>query len=337
MVSMSVTSVTLDTTVLPVGEQFDAWARHSDNTALTPVRAGPFVAKGTVWDLGGASLATCWLDPFVSDRTAAHVSAGSAEFIQLVALREGSVTLATPEGAWQCEAPDLFVRDYRQPSCATSSTIEAIVLYLPSAFLEQAAGVTEHQGPLPTCPETTLLGGMLAMVVQELSGTLPANAGLFARALRDLFAAALIRVRQDTAYRQAGGPGGRDRLAAQRAYAKHYIATEQPGRLSLERMIHELGISRSVLFSLFKVHGGVLAYDRQLRLRALYRALRDSSEGRSIAELGEAHGFFDRSALAHSFRRMFGRTQSEVRQAGLPVSIGGTPAERIRTVINQLQ
>lgn len=334
---MSVTSVTLDTTVLPVGEQFDAWARHSDNTALTPVQAGPFVAKGTVWDLGGASLATCWLDPFVSDRTAAHVNAGSAEFIQLVALREGSVKLATPEGVWQCEAPDLFVRDYRRPSCATSSTIEAIVLYLPSAFLEQAAGVIDHQGPLPTCPETMLLGGMLAMVVRELSGTLPANAGLFARALRDLFAAALIRARQDTAHRQAGGSSGRDRLAAQRADAKQYIATQQPGRLSLEQMIHELGISRSVLFSLFKVHGGVLAYDRQLRLRALYRALRDSSEARSIAELGEAHGFFDRSALANSFRRMFGRTQSEVRQAGLPASIEGTPAERVRMVIDQLR
>lgn len=334
---MSITSVTLDTTVLPVSEQFDAWARHSDNTALTPVQAGPFAAKGIVWDLGGASLAACRLDPFVSDRTAAHVNAGNADFIQLVALREGSVTLATPDGAWQCDAPDLFVRDYRRPSRATSSAIEAIVLYLPSAFLEQAAGAIEHQGPLPTCPETMLLGGTLAMVVRELSGTLPANAGLFARALRDLFAAALIRARQDTACRRAGGPGGRDRLAAQRAYAKQYIAMQQPGRLSLERMIQDLGISRSVLFALFKVHGGVLAYDRQRRLRALYRALRDSSEGRSIAALGEAHGFFDRAALAHAFRRVFGRTQSEVRRAGSPLSVAGTPADRIRTVIDQLQ
>lgn len=333
---MSIPSLKLTTASLPEREQFDGWARHSRNTELTQLRPGPFLADGTIWDLGSASLSQVRLDPFMSDRKPAAVAATAADFVQLVALRRGEVRFEAEGIDHACEAPDLFVRDYAQPSRATSTAIDAVVLYLARPFLEETAGPIVYQGRLPLSPEVALIGATLNAMVERLGDAAPSSAGIYARTLRDLLAAALIRHPLVAGSPRGSAHAAPDRTAARLRDAKDYMAVQVPGTLSAAKMARELGLSRSALYGLFRRHGGVMAYDRLRRLRALYRHLGDMTDSRTIARIGEAHGFADKSALSHAFRRTFGCSLSDVRRRSTEAHSSGTPADHIRELVDRL-
>lgn len=103
-------------------------------------------------------------------------------------------------------------------------------------------------------------------------------------------------------------------------------------------MAKSLGLSRSVLYQMFRSDGGVVAYDRLRRLRALYRALCDTSERRSIAELGAEQGFLDKASLARSFRAAFGCSPQMMRNGvrDNQQQLAGSEADIIRQAVDRL-
>lgn len=92
---MQIPTVKIDTTLLPVADQFAAWAQHSGNTRLVPVHPGAFLARGTFWNLGPVYVTEVHLDPFISDRDQHLVNAAATDYVQLVALFQGTVRLET--------------------------------------------------------------------------------------------------------------------------------------------------------------------------------------------------------------------------------------------------
>lgn len=230
----------------PISEQFESWARHSRNTALSPVTPGPFLARGHLCILGETSLADCELDPFVSDRDQPRINATAVDHIQLVMLRSGSVRLEGAELDECCAAPDLFVRDFARSSRATATRIDAVTLYLARGFLEEVTGPLEAHGMLPISPETTVLRSSLAAIARALPTMKESSAPFYARSLRDLLAAALSGRRS-----VAQAPSYSDRLVR----ARQYVATQPPGTVAVDRMVDALGLSRSVLFDMFNRTG----------------------------------------------------------------------------------
>ncbi len=317
--------LSLDTSLLPPDQQFGAWAAHSGNTELTPGQAGPFLARGSLWHLGALCITDAELDPFVSDRTPALVRAQPTDLVQLVALRTGSVRFETDRCSEDIAAPDLFVRDYARASRAEASRLRAVVIYFARGFLEETTGPFGFQGRLPPSAETTLLGKTLTMVADALPDSAAASADSYARMLRDLLAAAL---------RRADLLSAEGRRMAGRARVEACIAAAPPGTVTIAGLTAALGMSRSVIFDLFRPYGGVLAYDRERRLRALARDLADPATGLTVAELGTRHGFLDPSALSRAFRRSFGCTPQEARH-GRPARPDDPLAMRIRLAVAQ--
>jgi AraC-like DNA-binding protein len=327
----------MDNAAFAPADQFDTWASHSPNTRLTPVNKelskGGFLAQGRVWNLGPVLVAATRLDPFVSHRDAQSVRTAPAEHVQIVALHSGCVQLEADGIDQLCTAPDLFVRDYTRPSCATASRIDSTTIYFARDFLAQATGGALYQGALPRSPEASVLGSSIMTLVQNLPGLSAQSAPFYARTLRDMAAAALLNRERPLAAIKT------DQLLR----AKSYIEARLPGTLSVSTMARDLGMSRTVLYELFRIDGGVLSYDRLRRLRGLYRALLDSSDHRPIATLGIEYGFFDRTGLARCFRDTFGCSPGEIRKRALSAERAGdadppgtSAAGRIRDAVARL-
>lgn len=326
----SIPTVSLDSTLLSPAEQFGSWARHSQNTELTPLVAAGFQAQGTFWNLGQVLVTETRLDPFVSDRGQALVNLKPTQYIQLVSLYQGSVRFQASDVDQLCTAPDMFIRDYSRPSCATASRIHCATVYFARDFLQEKTGPLPVQGLLPPSPEATILGSTLQTMIQSLPRADASSAGFYAEALRDLLAAVLIR-RRDSLPNKLGG----DRLSN----AKAYICSQPLGTINVDTLSRASGLSRSVLYELFRSSGGVLAYDRLRRLRSLYRDLCVSTDRRSIMELGTAHGFSEKGSLTRSFRKAFGCSLQEVRlRSRLNQSPPDyqTAADAIRTAVDGL-
>jgi AraC-like DNA-binding protein len=111
----------------------------------------------------------------------------------------------------------------------------------------------------------------------------------------------------------------------QLARVKHIIR-ENIGAATLgpARLCSMAGISRSRLYRLFEPLGGVARHIQRERLRFARRCIEDTGDGRSIAHIAEAAGFFDPSGFSRAFRQEFGCTPREAR---LAAALGQTPAD----------
>jgi AraC-like DNA-binding protein len=320
--------ISMDTSALPEAEQFAYWAAHSRGARLHQLAPGPFLACGDLWNLGALQVTLVEIDPFVAVRDRALVNAVDADYLQLVLLLEGAITFETDGETMELEAPVSFIRDYSQPSTATSTRMRCLILYFSRDFLEEAAGPIGFQGPLSPVPELALLRDIAIEMMRFFPLAVASSAPLYATILRDLAAAAILR---------AGASQRTDQLSLLAA-AKDYIAAQPHGTLSVAGITAALGVSRSVIYRLFERDGGLLAYDRMRRLRAVHRAMCNPLNSSTLVELAARYGFRDQAALLRSFRKAFGSTPSELRQrhAGTLSPKTGSPPDDIRRVLDNI-
>lgn len=86
--------------------------------------------------------------------------------------------------------------------------------------------------------------------------------------------------------------------------------------LSPERLCRDLNVSRSRLYRIFEPTGGISIYIRRQRLLRTREILADDTDSRSISAIAEEWGFMDASTYSRTFRREFGMTPREAREAG---------------------
>lgn len=295
--------VIMDTTIVPESEQFAYWAAHTRGARLSQPVPGPFYNRGDMWNLGALQMCLTEVDPFVAVRDRELVNAVDADYIQYVQLLEGSMTFEANDKKWHLLPPASFLRDASQPSVVTSSRASMLILYFSRSFLEERAGPIDYQGPLADIPELTLLRDMACDMIRFFPHAKAESAPLYASILRDLTAAALLRA----------GATGQSLSSPLFTAAKDYVASQPPGTLTVAGVTAALGVSRSVIYRLFEREGGLLAYDRKRRLRALHRAMCNPLNSSTVAELARRYGFRDQAALLRSFRKAFGYSPSELR------------------------
>lgn len=296
--------VIIDTTVIPEAEQFAYWAVHIRCSRLSQPTPGPFYSRGDMWNLGVLQMISMEVDPFVAIRDLEFVNAADADYIQCVHLLDGTMKFEDAANHAVLSAPACFVRDARQTSVITATRVRVLMLYFSRGFLEERAGPIDFQGPLADVPELALLRDMASDMIRFFPQVTEDSAALYAAILRDLTAAALL----------AAGATSKSTLSPLLAAAKEYVATQPPGTLSVAGITAALGVSRSVVYRLFEREGGLLAYDRMRRLRALHRAMCNPLNKCTIAELADRYGFRDQASLHRSFRKAFGYAPSELRR-----------------------
>lgn len=326
--SETISKIVMDTSTLPEPEQFAYWAAHSVGAKLEQRLPGSFLARGDLWNLGVLQIALIEVDPFVATRSLPLVNAVELNYVQIVQLLEGAITFEACGETFELEAPVSFVRDYAQPSTATSTRIRCLILYFARDFLEEAVGPLGFQGPLAPVPELALLRDTVLGMIRFFPSATASSAPLYATILRDLTASAL----------QLAGVSKNAGQVSLLAAAKTYVATQPPGTLSVAGITAALGISRSVLYRLFEFDGGLLAYDRTRRLRAVHRAMCNPLNASTLDDLAVRYGFRDQAALLRSFRKAFGYSPSELRERHVNAmpSMTGTASDQVRQVLDHM-
>ncbi len=109
-------------------------------------------------------------------------------------------------------------------------------------------------------------------------------------------------------------------------------------------LCRELGMSRSSVYRLLEAEGGVARYIQRQRLAESFAQLNDPSNTRPIVAIADELGMVDSSSFSRAFRREFGISPSDVREAaraGLASSIarahqGASDGGRVSELLNRL-
>lgn len=321
-----------DTANLPPETRFAAFAASIANSRVTQRGDGPFSCRARFWRIGPLAMSEQWVDAISFDRDIRSVRTTGTDHYQVTIVLEGANTIRGSNGGVPCEAGHAIISDLTLPQTVDADPQHSILIQLPRAFLQEATGPIAIHGLLPRNAAARLFVAHVAALVKTIDQIPESAAAPLANSIRDLLAAALADV-PAIAPSEPGGPTLRQR-------ARLYMEQRAQGDLDIAAMCAALGITRPSLYRAFKRDGGVLAYDRRRRLVALHRALADRREPRSLAELGYAFGFLDKSHLSHVFRETFGYTASELRayyvtQPHDPALPGSVQA-RYRDVIRSL-
>jgi AraC-like DNA-binding protein len=157
-------------------------------------------------------------------------------------------------------------------------------------------------------PEGRLLAEHLRLLSAELPRMSASEAERMAEATQAMIALALAPGAR--AEQPVSGPVAAAQIMRLRALIRANLGSATFGPARLCRLA---GISRSQLYRLFEVHGGVALCIQRERLAAAHRALSNPSDQRSISEIGESVGLFDPSSFSRMFRRSYGVSPRELR------------------------
>jgi AraC-like DNA-binding protein len=323
-----------DVAHLPEEQQFSAWAAHVANSRTSrPQSAGPFQARAQFWQMEPLLISEQHMDAFAFERDEAMVRAAPSDRYQLVVVLKGRLCFPRATGDLFCDARGAVFTDLTRPEHVRADPAHTITIHCARWFLDEAISPRDAQGPLPRTPAVEVLVDFVAALVRQLPSMRTRSALPMARVVRDLIAAALAD------HPPLPGPGV-DARSPVRQRVRAWLDEQPPGAVSLPRMCQTLGMSRSTLNRAFKPEGGVLAYDRRRRLRALHARLSDPGEMRSVAELGYAFGFADKARLSRVFRDAFGYPPSELRRqaaaVSLPIVDTGDLAQTYKAALSRL-
>jgi AraC-like DNA-binding protein len=252
-------------------------------------------------------------------RSLTHVRRDGFDHIVLQLLVSGRLMGGTPGEERSLQPGEVILLDMARPQRTCADAARIVTINLPREQIEPVlpSGQNLH-GAILSAPAAGLLGDFMLSLARHGSqvGTeMAAGAG---GAIVELVAGSLDDLVGQTASRRQETPF----TALRRERAELFIETRlgDPA-LCADVVARGLGVSRTVLYGLFKSSGGVAQYILARRLERLRSALRNLTEARAVAELAFVCGFSSESHCSRAFRAAFGRPpgqyRSEMRRARL--------------------
>lgn len=313
-------SLRFDSEAFSPGDRFEAW-----RTAIGPIHDtvqgedgdGGFLARTTVWNLGGVVAANGIYSAQRSERSAALIRRGGESGYRLSMTLDGSaLRLASGDKRVVTAPGDLVVTDLQRPSThETGATAETITFYLSrpaiDALVPQAPpDLAVLKGPLATLLRDHLLG--VVRLLRDPATPAAAMSGL-AQAATQLFAAAL-----------AGSvpPGGEARSAVEDALRRRVTGFVEerlldPG-LNQDLLCRTFHMSRATLYRLFQPLGGVAAFVQERRLARVHALLSDPAQHYHLGRLAETHGFSSQAQMSRAYRAQYGSSPTGTVAAFVP-------------------
>lgn len=151
---------------------------------------------------------------------------------------------------------------------------------------------------------------MLGQLAVKVDGLTRQHAPMLTSIVRDLVARTIIDGDHDGG---ASAAGSRNDTLVQRVQT--YVDAHLGADLSVSTICEAVGASRSALYRAFDNAGGVQQEIQCRRLRRMRALLADPAETCSIARIAASLGFADPSHATRLFKREYGRTPGDYRQA----------------------
>lgn len=299
----------------------ERWAYWKD-TAMAAVDGaslgnGPFSASRSMTPLGPGLLVDTASGPLAARRTARNIARDGGDDACLMSLFEGHAVIdPRDDGAKALPAGELALFDLARPYSVTVPTAyREMRLYVPRAEFAARVGRIGDLAGL-RIPADDILATLFSAYVRGLLAGLSsmtreqADAGLDgALHLLSNLVSVHAGVRRDE--------GGRMPVDAVAALAERHIAALLGDRdLDVAKLAAAIGLSRTRLYKAFEDRGGVATVIRDMRLdRARRRLLERGPRPPTVQQVAHECGFSDYATFARAFRRRFGMSARDWRNA----------------------
>lgn len=302
---------------LPKKDQFAAWRDWYGSVYETepgdPDAQG-FEAASANWTLGGFTVS--------QDHSQAHAVARSKSFIRRNAVDHWAVTVSknadreitVRDERFRVRAGVPFILSLGEEMHINQPQADSRLRLLLSrdAFGDLAQLLDAVAGrPLDT-PQGTFLVEFLLLLKDNLSSLTLEDASQLRNAIKATleFCLAPSADRSERTDRPANAT---IMARVRRAVTEHLCSPA----LGIEKLCREAAISRSQLYRVLELEGGVARYIQRSRLSKSLSILCDSSNVIPINRIAEMFCFADSSTFSRLFRREFGVSPKEVRALSL--------------------
>lgn len=325
---------------LPEAEQFEAWrALYGFTTELSLVSAPcpGFDATAEIWNLGSVALSSATMPGAGYRRRYRRNRRCALDHWYFLLEDVPGIAGIEPLAAGNrvLRSGSLSV-DYDE--CTEAS--HRVVLYVSRDLCPEIAPALDGlTGTLPEDGMSGLMADFMLMVARGMPDVRPEQRAALVQSIRSMIVAMASR-RWGDREPAASAMAVTLHERARRIIRQHLTSSE----LTPERLCRAIGVSRSNLYRMFEYAGGVAAYVQRQKLLAALSLLSDPACALSITAIGMSFGFEDTSTFSRAFKREFGVSPSEAREAGVagvpilvepPSSL--TPCQSYETLLRQLQ
>jgi AraC-like DNA-binding protein len=321
-------SVVFSTRGVDPRHRFDLWrSRYESFNALSLTEAAPaeFHGHNEIWTFGTMALMRNVAPSMLFERSPRHARRDAVDHWVIRVARSGRSRLRIGEADLRLEPGQAALFTLGLPHKGERSEADWLSLYIPRDSVPLlSAGLGRLGNRVLDWPGVRLLVEYLLMLERRMPCVTPDEVPAMVEATRAMVAACLL----------TGGETGQDaqrdqavtRLERIRCVLRAHIASPTLGP---EKLCRLAGLSRSQLYQLFEVHGGVARYIQSQRMRLAHAMLSDPDNRLPIAAIAERVGHFDAAAFSRAFRREYGYTPREARRLFLPEPAQAVPESTV--------
>ena len=303
----------------------EAFAPRDQRTALSewfqPVFDGQsddddglgFSGQYKVWTIGDVGLTWASAPAARTVRLPSHVRRSPIDHWVITYCRNGPTAMSTRSGQLDVRPGVPFVWSLGHVSDSRRTAAERLQLYLPrDSFSDIRTSLDIAVGAAVDGQRGTLLADYMVMLERNMAGLKAEDAARLPAAIRAMVAACLA----PSADRVASASRQIELTLMERVRQAVRRNLRSPS-LGPDKLCREAALSRSQLYRVLEYEGGAANYIQRCRLAESFTVLCDTSNSVAIGQLAEFLCFADASTFSRAFRREFGMSPSEARNAAL--------------------
>jgi AraC-like DNA-binding protein len=312
-------------------DQFEAW-REWYSSVFEVIPNDPiadwFPSEVRLWNLGGLAVSHTIAPSLQVSRTKRHLRREPVDHWIICYCARGAHLVETAGAELEVPARTPYLWSLGQEFRHERTHVDRVQLLMArDAFPDIGPLLDAACGSVLDTPLGHLLGDYMMALERCLPAVTEAD---FSGVTKSICAMVAAAVEPSAARLAVARPqidiGRKERV---RQAVRRHLRTPTLGTKNLGRLV---GMSRSNLYRLFEDTGGVARYIQRERLLEAHAILSNPEKTQSVLEIAEDLCFADASSFSRTFKREFGYTPSEVRNAALSgLALDVTPKARVHS------
>lgn len=306
------------TETLNHSDGFEAWREHVRPVFdLKPYPDGSSLGfhSMTTWSLGEVAFCQDSSPGMIYERSSRRARMAANDHYQLYFLKRGGCWGTMDGGVREGHSSESVVGrvglySLAQPCHGELRNVEGFTVFVPRDSVGNLTGILDaHLNDTIGGVMGELLSEYLLQVESRLPELTQSEAEGISRSILELVKACYAN--RPEAFESAADVINTAKKMKVRRLIQTHLSNP---RLSVDSIARDAGMSRSSLYRLFEIDGGIASYVDKLRFQKALSSLQDMRDTRSISQVATDCGFAGSSDLNRLFKRRLGCSPRDVRR-----------------------